>query len=110
MRDIAYSNKEDQARGQGDLTHAYDGVQQWAVEVVLMRMGVPDEYVRYQTKLTVQMGTTVITPLGVTEKFRSATGLPQGGAHSCALWNGFIGIVAEMQHDMAVEKGVDGGR
>jgi hypothetical protein len=39
----AYLRKEDQARGQGDLKHAYDGVQQWAVEVVLMRMGVPEE-------------------------------------------------------------------
>ena len=44
MNDRAYLNKEDQARGQGDLKHAYDGVQQWAVEVVLMRMVVPDEY------------------------------------------------------------------
>ena len=37
----------------GDLKHAYDGVQQWAVEVVLMRMRVPDEYAQYQSKLTV---------------------------------------------------------
>ena len=50
MDDRAYPNKEGQARGQGDLAHAYDGVQQWAVEVVLMRTGVPDEYVQYQTK------------------------------------------------------------
>ena len=79
MDDRAYLNKEDQARGQGDLKHAYDGVQQWAVEVVLMRMGVPDEFVRYQTKLTVQTRTAVITPVGVTEKFRRASGLPQRG-------------------------------
>ena len=45
MNDRAYLNKEDQARGQGDLKHAYED------EVVLMRMGVPEEYVRYQTKL-----------------------------------------------------------
>ena len=43
MDDRAYLQKEDQARGQGDLTHAYDGVQQWAVEVILRRMGVPEE-------------------------------------------------------------------
>jgi hypothetical protein len=30
MNDRAYLRKEDQARGQGDLKHAYDGVQQWA--------------------------------------------------------------------------------
>ena len=42
MNDRAYLNKEDQARGQGDLKRAYGGVQQWAVEVVLMRMGVPE--------------------------------------------------------------------
>jgi ribonuclease HI len=106
MNDRAYLNKEDQARGQGDLKHAYDGVQQWAVEVVLMRMGVPDDFVRYQTKLTVQTRTAVITPFGVTDKFRRASGLPQGGTHSCALWNGFIDIMAEMQHGMAKEKGV----
>jgi hypothetical protein len=44
MNDRAYLKKEDQARGQGDLKHAYDGVQQWAVEVVLMGMGVPEGY------------------------------------------------------------------
>ena len=102
----AYLIKEDQARGQGDLKHAYDGVQQWAVEVVLMRMGVPDEYVRYQTKLTVQTRIAVTAPFRVTEKFRRASELPQGGTHSCALWNGFIDIMAEMQYGMAVEKGV----
>ena len=67
--------------GQGDLKHAYDGVQQWAVEVVLMRMGVPEEYVQYQTKLAALTRTAVITPFGVnTEKFicRRASGLPQG--------------------------------
>ena len=106
MNDRAYLRKEDQARGQGDLKHAYDGVQQWAVEVVLMRMGVPEEYVQYQTKLAVLTRTSVITPFGVTEKFRRASGLPQGGTHSCALWNGFIDIMAEMQHEMAQEKGV----
>ena len=37
---------------------------------------------------------------------RRASGLPQGGTHSCALWNGFIDIMAEMQHEMAQEKGV----
>ena len=57
---------------------------------LLMRMGMPDEYVEYQTKLTVQTRTAVITPFGVTEKSRRASGLPQGGTHSCALWNGFI--------------------
>jgi hypothetical protein len=41
--------------------------------------------------------------IGVTEKFRRASGLPQGGTHSCALWNGFIDIMAEMQHEMAKE-------
>ena len=39
MNDRAYLKKDDQTRGQGDLKHAYDGVQQWAVEVVLMRWG-----------------------------------------------------------------------
>ena len=106
MNDRAYLRKEDQARGQGDLKHAYDGVQQWAVEVVLMRMGVPKEYVKYQAKLSMLTRTAVITPFGVTEKFRRASGLPQGGTHSCALWNGFIDIMAEMQHEMAQEKGV----
>ena len=78
------------------MTYAHDGVQQWAIEVVLMRMGMPDEYVRYQTKLTVQTRTVVIAPFWVTKKFRRASGLPPGGTHSCALWNGFIGIMAEM--------------
>ena len=72
----------------------------------MMRMGVPEEYVQYQTKLAVLTRTSVITPFGVTEKFRRASGLPQGGTHSCALWNGFIDIMAEMQHEMAQEKGV----
>ena len=50
--------------------------------------------------------TVVITPFGVTGKSRRASGLPQGGTHSCALWNGFIDIMAEMQHDMSKKKGV----
>ena len=74
MNDRAYLNKEDQARGQGDLKHAYDGVQQWAVEVVLMRMGVPDDYVRYQTKLTVQTRTAVITPFGLLTSLKGHQG------------------------------------
>jgi hypothetical protein len=37
----------------------------------------------------------------VQEGFRAAT-----GTHSCALWNGFIDIMAEMQHEMTQEKGV----
>ena len=57
MNDRAYLNKEDRARCQGDLKHTYDGAQQWAVAVVLMKMGVLDDYVRYQTKLTVQTRT-----------------------------------------------------
>ena len=65
MNGRAHLNKEDQARGQSDLKHAYDGVQKWAVEVVLMRMGVLDEYVRYQTKLTIHTRTAVVTPLGL---------------------------------------------
>ena len=86
MNDRAYLNKEDQARGQGDLKHAHDGVQQWAVEVVLVRvrvgpMGVPKEYVQYQLKLTALTRTAVTTPVGVTEKCRRASGLPQRGTH-----------------------------
>ena len=38
----------------------------------------------------------------VQEGFRAAT----GDTHSCALSNGFIDIMAEMQHEMAKEKGV----
>ena len=71
MNDRAYLRKEDQARGQGDLKHAYDGVQQWAVEVVLMRMGVPEEYVQYQAKLALLTRTAVITPFGLQfDKYR----------------------------------------
>ena len=51
MNDRAYLNKKDQARGQGDLKHAYDGVHQWTAEVVLMRMGVSDGYVRYHAQV-----------------------------------------------------------
>ena len=39
-------------------------------------------------------------------EIQKASGLPQGGTHSSALWNGFIDIMAEMQHEMAREKGV----
>ena len=39
MNDRAYLKEEDQARGQGGVKHAYDGVQQWAVELLLLRMG-----------------------------------------------------------------------
>jgi hypothetical protein len=59
-------------------------------------MGIPVEYVQYQAKLAVLTRTAVITPFEVTEKSRRASGLPQGGTHSCALWNGFIDIMAEM--------------
>ena len=58
------------------MEHAYDGVQQWAVEVVLMGKGMSGEYVQYQIKLTVQTRTAVILPFGVTEKFRRASRLP----------------------------------
>lgn len=105
MNDRAYLRKEDQARGHGDLKHAYDGVQPWAVEIVLMRMGLPEGFVQYQSKLIAQTRTAMITPFGVTDKFRRASGLPQGGTHSCALWNGFIDIMAEMQHGLDEEKG-----
>ena len=50
MNDRACLQKEGHARGQGDLKHAYDGVHQWAVEVVLRRMGVPEEYDLYSTR------------------------------------------------------------
>ena len=73
MNDRAYLKKDDQARGQGDLKHAYDGVQQWAVEVVLMTMVVRGEYAQYQAKLAVITRTAVITPFGATEKFRRAS-------------------------------------
>ena len=76
------------------------------MEVVLVRVEVPDGYVQYQSKITKATRTAVITPSGATEKFRRASGLPQGGTHSCALWNGFIGIMSEVQHGMAEEKGV----
>ena len=61
------------------MKHAYDGVQQWAVEVVLRRMGVPEEYVQYQAKLVVLTRTAVITPFGVTEKSRRASQKQTGG-------------------------------
>ena len=38
--------------------------------------------------------------------FGEKTNFLFGGTHSCALWNGFIDIMAEMQHEMAQEKGV----
>ena len=60
---------------------------------------------QYQRKLVVLTRTFVITPFGVTDKFRRASGLPQGGTHSCAMWNGFVDIMAEMQHEKAQEKG-----
>ena len=45
MNDRAYLKKEDQPTMRGDLKHAHGGVQQWAVEVVMGRMGVPEECV-----------------------------------------------------------------
>ena len=45
------------------------------------------------------------TPFGVAEKSRRASRLPQGGTHSCALWNGSSDIMAEMRHEMARQKG-----
>ena len=106
MNDTAYLKTEDPARGAGDLKGAYDEVQQWTVDVVLRRMGIPEKYVQYQAKLGVLTRTAAIAPFGVTEKFRRASGLPQGGTHSCSLWNGFIDIMAEMRHEMSEERGV----
>jgi hypothetical protein len=78
VNDRAYLKKEDQARGQGDLKHAYDGVQQWAVEAVLRRMGLPEEYAQYQTKLVLLTRSAVFTPFEghreVQESFRADTG------------------------------------
>ena len=76
MNDRAYLKKEDQARGQGDLKHAHDGVQQCAVEVAMRKMGVPEEYVQYRAKLAVLTRTAVTTSFGLTKKFRRASGLP----------------------------------
>ena len=104
MNDRAYGRKEDQARGQGDLKHAYDGVQPWAIELVLQRMGVPVEYVAHQAELVRRTRTAVITPFGVTDRFKRASGLPQGGTHSCALWNAFIDLMAEMQEGMIMTR------
>ena len=69
-------------------------------------MGVSEEYVQCQTRLAAITRTAVITPFGVTEKFRRASWLPQGGIHSCALSNDFGDITAAMQHEMSREKGV----
>ena len=67
-----------------------------------------NNYVQYQTKLTVQTRTAVITPFGVTGNFRRAPGLYHKEAHTAVqvLWNGFVDIMAEMQHGMADERGV----
>ena len=47
-----------------------------------------------------------LPPFGVMERSRRTARLPQGGIHSGALLNGFIDIMAEMQHGMADERGV----
>ena len=73
---------------------------------VAKKDGIPEEYVQYYAKVAVLTRTAVFTPSGVTEEFRRASGLPQGGTHSCAMWNGFIDVMAEMQHEMARQKGV----
>ncbi len=106
MNERAYQNKEDQARGQGDLKHAYDGVFMWAVELFLGRAGLPRRYVAYVAKLIRETMTAVITPFGNTERFRRGAGLPQGGPQSCGEWNAFIDIMASMQRGMAKEGGV----
>jgi hypothetical protein len=106
MGERAYQAKEDQARGQGDLEHAYDSAFQWAVELTLMRLGVGEEYVEYVAELIRTSKTAVITPFGLTEWFQRAAGLPQGGPQSCAEWNALIDVMAEMQTGLATEQGV----
>jgi hypothetical protein len=105
MNEQAYRVKEDQARGQYDLQHAFDGVYWWAVEMVLMIKGLEDDYLDYQAKLIRDTETAVITPFGITEFFRRLAGLPQGGTHSPALFNGFMVIMPKMQKALAIEKG-----
>ena len=75
--------------------------------LLLMRMGVPEEYVQHQTKLatltrTEPCGHPIWGYRGAQEGSMFAT----GGTHSCALWGGLIDIMAEMQHGMAKEEGV----
>ena len=82
MGERAYQAKEDQARGQGDLEHAYDSAFQWAVELALMRLGVSPEYVEYVAELIRTSTTAVITPFGLTDWFPRAAGLPQSGMRS----------------------------
>ena len=106
MGEKAYQYKEDQARGQGDLEHAYDSVFQWAVELTMLRMGLPADYVEYLAVLMREARTATITPFGLTDWIRRAAGLAQGGPHSCAQWNALIDVMAEMQRGLARADGV----
>ncbi len=45
MNEQACRMREDQARGQYDLEHAFDGVYAWVVEVVLMMKGLGEDYI-----------------------------------------------------------------
>ena len=73
--------------------------------MVQLRMGLPGEYVEYTAKLAAGKQTAVITPFGITERFRRAAGLPQGGTESCALFDGVMDILADMQDRMSTEQG-----
>jgi hypothetical protein len=75
MGERAYQYKEDQARGQGDLEHAYDSVFQWAVELTMMRLGLSTDYVEYLAVLMRESRTATITPFGMTDWVRRAAGL-----------------------------------
>lgn len=61
---------------------------------------------KYQTKLTTPIKPAIITPIGVTEKFRRASGLSKGSTHRCTMWNVVIDIMAKVQHGITREKGV----
>lgn len=101
-----YRSKVDQAKGQGDLRRAYDSVYQWVVESALLRLGLPEEFVRYEADLMRDKETRLITAFGLTSAFRRAAGLPQGGTESCQQFNAVMDMLACAQEAMATERGV----
>lgn len=75
MNEHAYKYKIDQARGQGDLKRAFDGVFPWVVELILLRLGVSAEFVDYQMELIRQTNTAV--------GGRHCSGNPEGSCVGC---------------------------
>jgi hypothetical protein len=86
MGEEAYLHKIDYGDAEVDSEKAFDSPTPEAVAIMQRAMGVPEWRVEQELERKRQTNTRVITPFGLTERFRRVQGIAQGGTSSPAIW------------------------